>query len=73
MNKDQWQRIEKIFYEAMELPRDERDEFVSQACAGDEDLQREVQALLAANREAESFLDAPPSITHTRTWSFTAT
>jgi serine/threonine protein kinase len=59
MNKDQWQQIEKIFYAAMELPRDERDDFVGQACASDEELRREVQALLAANRDAASFLDSP--------------
>ena len=33
MNKDQWRQIEKIFYSAMELPLDERDDFVGQACA----------------------------------------
>src|SRR5262245_60606705 len=59
MNKDQWRQIEKIFYSAIELPSDERDEFVGQACAGDEELRREVLALLAANRKAISFLDSP--------------
>ncbi|MBP6823908.1 MAG: serine/threonine protein kinase, partial [Acidobacteria bacterium] len=59
MNKDQWQQIEKIFYAAMELPRDEREAFISQTCAGDEELLREVQSLLAANQDAESFLDSP--------------
>ena len=59
MNKDQWQQIEKIFYAAMELPREEREAFVSQACVGDEVLHCEVQALLAANQDAKSFLDAP--------------
>ena len=33
MNKDQWRQIEKIFYSAMELPLNERDEFVGQARA----------------------------------------
>src|SRR5262245_15184720 len=59
MNKDQWRQIEKIFYSAMELPLNERDEFVGQACAGDEELRREVLSLLAANRDAMSFLDSP--------------
>src|SRR5688572_20302748 len=59
MNKDQWRQIEKIFYSAMELPLNERDEFVGQACAGDEELRREVVALLGANRDARSFLDSP--------------
>src|SRR5262245_25159603 len=59
MNKDQWRRIEKIFYSAMEIPLNERDEFVGQACAGDEELRQEIRALLAANRNAMSFLDSP--------------
>lgn len=70
VNKDQWQQIEKIFYAAMELPRDEREAFISQACAGDEELLREVQALLAANQDAESFLDSPVNMPpHSGTFS----
>ena len=70
MNKDQWQQIEKIFYAAMELPRDERDDFISQACAGDEELQGKVQHLLAANQDAESFLDSPVNMPpHSGTFS----
>lgn len=70
MNKDQWQQIEKIFYAAMELPRDEREAFISQTCAGDEELLREVQALLAANQDAESFLDSPVNMPpHSGTFS----
>src|SRR5262245_46701158 len=62
MNKDQWRHMEKIFYSAIELPTDERDEFVGQACAGDEELRREVLALMAANRDAMSFLDSPVAL-----------
>jgi len=70
VNKEQWQQIEKIFYAAMELPHGEREAFVSQACAGDEDLRREVQALLAANQNAESFLDSPVNMPpHSGTFS----
>ena len=70
MNKDQWQQIEKIFYAAMELPRDERKAFLNQACAGDEELLREVQALLMANQDAESFLDSPVNMPpHSGTFS----
>lgn len=59
MDKDQWRRIEEVFYSAMELPPNERDDFVRRACAGDEELRREVQSLLEANRNTENFLDAP--------------
>lgn len=56
MNKEHWQQIEKVFYAAMELPREHRDAFVGQACAGDQELQAEVQALLAAQDEHGDFL-----------------
>ncbi|MGE0131079.1 MAG: serine/threonine protein kinase [Blastocatellales bacterium] len=59
MDKDQWQRIEKVFYSAMELPPNERDDFVRRTCADDEELRREVQTLLEANRNTEDFLDSP--------------
>lgn len=59
MDKDQWQRIETIFYAAMELPQGEREEFLRQTCAGDDTLLREVRTLLEANRRTETFL--PPT------------
>jgi len=62
MDKDQWQRIEKVFYSAMELAPDERDGFVRQTCAGDEELRREVRALLDANRDTKSLLPAPAAL-----------
>lgn len=57
MDKDQWQRIEQIFYAVMELPREEREGYLRQACAGDEVLYKEVQTLLDANRRTETFLN----------------
>ena len=70
MNKDQWQQIEKIFYAAMELPREDREAFIRQACAGNEELLGELQALLEANRDAASFLDAPVNMPpHSGTFS----
>jgi serine/threonine-protein kinase len=62
VNKEQWKRIENVFYSAMERPKDERDEFVRRACAGDEELLREVNDLLAANHNTESFLDAQATL-----------
>lgn len=59
MDKDQWQRIETIFYAAMELPQGEREEFLRQTCKGDDTLLREVRTLLEANRRTETFL--PPT------------
>ncbi|MBS1791236.1 MAG: protein kinase [Acidobacteria bacterium] len=62
MDKDQWEKIEKIFYQAIELPDGDRKEFIQQACAGDEVLHREVQTLLESNRRTETFLYPPASV-----------
>jgi eukaryotic-like serine/threonine-protein kinase len=39
--------IESLFHEARERPATERDEFLARACAGDSELRREVESLLA--------------------------
>ena len=49
---DRWQRIEEVFHHAASLPLPDRDAYLNQACAGDRDLRREVDSLLA-NDDAE--------------------
>jgi serine/threonine protein kinase len=39
--------IESLFHDARERPAAERDEFLARACAGDSELRREVESLLA--------------------------
>ncbi len=56
MSPDRWQRIEPLYYDALERPAHERAAWLATACAGDMELQREVEALLAANEEASGFL-----------------
>ncbi|MGH8248079.1 MAG: protein kinase domain-containing protein, partial [Gammaproteobacteria bacterium] len=52
------QRQLEIFSAALEhAAGPERDDFVAQACGGDETLRRYVQALLAGHEKAGSFLD----------------
>ena len=52
------QRQLEIFSAALEHPPGpERDEFVTQACGGDETLRRYVQGLLAGHEKAGTFLD----------------
>lgn len=43
-----WRRIESLFHRAEELPEDEREGFLEEACEGDEALRQRVEALLAA-------------------------
>jgi Tol biopolymer transport system component/tRNA A-37 threonylcarbamoyl transferase component Bud32 len=54
-----WNRIKTLFQAAVELAPDDRSAFLDQACGGDRTLQREVESLLAAHREAGDFAERP--------------
>ena len=46
MSIDRHRRAKEVFLEACELPIDERVPYLDETCAGDDDLRREVDALL---------------------------
>src|SRR5438132_1185921 len=46
MKAERWRQIETLFHAARELKPGERPEFLAKACAGDEELRREVGSLL---------------------------
>ena len=54
-----WERIERLYHEALERAEPERAAFLAEACAGDEELRREVESLLRFDRRAERFIEAP--------------
>ncbi len=56
MEDKHWARIEDIFHEVADLTIDERAAFLDRACAGDQDLRREVESLLAADAQRDEFL-----------------
>ncbi len=56
MSPERWQRIEPLYYDALERPAHERLAWLAEACAGDAELKREVEVLLAANDSASGFL-----------------
>ncbi len=59
MDPERWQQIDKLLGEALERePRDRRI-FLEQACAGDAELRKEVEALLEAHEKAGSFVERP--------------
>jgi hypothetical protein len=70
MSDQRWQRIEAIFHQAAGLAPEARPAFLSEACAGDEALCREVESLLAHDAEdGTTFVGAagtPQSIAHYR-------
>ncbi|MGD8866426.1 MAG: protein kinase [Gemmatimonadales bacterium] len=56
-----WRRIDQIFDAALDTPPAERREFLAEACAGDDDLRAEVEALLEATERDDGGLDEPVS------------
>jgi eukaryotic-like serine/threonine-protein kinase len=59
MDAKRWGQIKEIYGRALDLRLEERESFLAEACAGDVDLRREVQSLLAAYADAGSFLQSP--------------
>ena len=59
MQAERWKQIEELFHAALKVEETRRAEFVSQACSGDEDLRRSVEALLAQHGDEKSFLETP--------------
>ena len=59
MDSERFKRIDSLLHAALGRPAAEREAFLRQECAGDEELEREVRSLLASDREAGSFLDHP--------------
>jgi len=59
MDADRWQRISRLYHEALERPVDERRAFLDVGCSGDEALRGEVESLLANEASAQAFLVAP--------------
>jgi serine/threonine protein kinase len=58
--KTQLNRELEIFAAAIALPQAERAAYLQSACAGDENLRQQVQALLDAHADAGTFMQSPP-------------
>jgi serine/threonine protein kinase len=56
---DRWRQIDTLFAEVLERPAGEREAFLAAACAGDDELRRAVEDLLAADEESATFLERP--------------
>jgi eukaryotic-like serine/threonine-protein kinase len=59
MTREDWQRIKRIAADARDRPAPARDRFVAAACAGDEDLRRQVESLLGSMDAAEHLYETP--------------
>ena len=59
MSPEKWREISKIFHLALEKSADERSAFLDKTCADDSEFRREIENLLEANDDADSFIDSP--------------
>jgi len=59
MKANRWQQLEGLYDAAMELPVAERAEFAHDACAGDEELRRDLMGLLSAEQNVGDFMESP--------------
>ena len=59
MNPARWRQISDLFHAALERDAGTRAAFLHDAAAGDPELLREVQTLLASHERSERFLDEP--------------
>jgi Tol biopolymer transport system component len=56
---ERWQQVERVYHTARERNAEERAAFLTEACAGDEVLRREVESLLVYEEQAENFIESP--------------
>lgn len=60
MTPEKWQKIERLYHEALQLARLERARFLKTSCEGDEQVLHEVESLLDSHDFAPSFIESPP-------------
>jgi len=59
MDAERWRKIEQLFHAALERQGGNREAYLQGACAGDQELRREVESLLAYETDAERLMVAP--------------
>src|SRR6202050_1483906 len=59
MKPERWSKIESIFHKALEADESRRSSVIEQSCAGDAELRREVESLLAHHSDSASFIEKP--------------
>jgi len=59
MKRERWKQLDELLDAALELPPEERADFLDEACAGDDALRKQLDKLLASDDRARSFLERP--------------
>ena len=61
MTGERWQEIRTVLEAALQMDSEKRLAYLDQACSSDQSLRREVESLLAADKQAQTgFLKSPP-------------
>jgi len=60
MTPERFQQIKHVLQEVLECKPDRRAALLQKACGDDEELRREIEALVSAHEKAGSFLQEPP-------------
>ncbi len=61
MTPERWQQVEELLQAALDRAPGERTAFLAASCAGDDELRREVESLLACEGQAEQLAETPPA------------
>jgi len=61
MKPERWKQVDELLEAALECPAAERAPFLDRACAGDEELRREIASLLISDGQAKGFIESPPA------------
>ena len=56
---DSWKRVEALLNEALDIRQEDRSAFLDRSCAGDPQLRREVDSLLASVDKSVGFIERP--------------
>ena len=73
MTPERWKQIDDLAQAALERADAERASFLHAACAGDDELRREVESQIAYQQQATLLLEAPASQQAARLMSDTQT
>ena len=57
MSPERWQRVEQLYHSALERSAEERAAYLAAECAGDGELQREVESLINDGDKRGAFLE----------------
>ncbi|HEY7547426.1 MAG TPA: protein kinase, partial [Blastocatellia bacterium] len=59
MIQERWQQVEETFQRALDLTDEEREDYLAEACADDDNLSKRVRELLDAYQNAGDFIETP--------------